>query len=42
LTNEIVKKKMNERYGDKIPMDEIVISPAAIFYSELLMKVKSN
>lgn len=42
LTNEAVKKKMKERYEDKIPMDEIVISPAAIFDSELLTTVKSN
>jgi uncharacterized protein YycO len=42
LTNEAVKKKMKERYGDKIPNDEIVISPAAIFESELLTTVKSN
>lgn len=42
LTNDAVKKKMKERYGDKIPMDEIVISPAAIFDSELLKTVKSN
>ena len=42
LTNDAVKKKMKERYGDKIPMDEIVISPAAIFDSELLMTVKEN
>jgi uncharacterized protein YycO len=42
LTNETVKKKMHERYGDKIPMDEIVISPASIFDSELLTTVKEN
>jgi len=42
LTNEAVKKKMKERYGDNIPMDEIVISPVAIFESDLLMTVKSN
>lgn len=42
LTNEAVKKEMKERYGDKIQMDEIVISPAAIFDSELLITVKSN
>ncbi|OQP50247.1 YiiX family permuted papain-like enzyme [Niastella populi] len=42
LTNEAVKKKMKERYGDKIPLDEIVISPEAIFDSELLITVKSN
>lgn len=42
LTNEAVKKKMKERYGNKIPTEEIVISPAAIFDSELLENVKSN
>ena len=42
LTSEVVRKKMKERYGDKIPMDELVISPAAIFTSELLITVKSN
>jgi hypothetical protein len=42
LTNEAVKKKMKERYSDKIPTNEIVISPAAIFDSELLITVKSN
>ena len=42
LTNPAVKKKMRERYGNKIPTDEIVISPAAIFDSPLLMTVKSN
>jgi hypothetical protein len=33
---------MKERYGDKLPLDEVVISPAAIFNSELLTTVKSN
>ncbi len=42
LTSEAVKKKMKERYGDKIPSEEIVISPAAIFTSELLTTVKAN
>ena len=42
LSNEAVKNKMKERYGNKIPLDEIVISPAAIFDSELLVMVKSN
>jgi len=42
LTHESVRKKMKERYGDNIPMDELVISPAAIFESELLITVKSN
>lgn len=39
LTNKIVKEKMHERYRDNIPEDEIVISPAAIFESELLFTV---
>jgi len=39
LTSEVVKTKMKERYGDKIPMNETVISPAAIFESELLETV---
>lgn len=42
LTNEAVKSKMKERYGDKIPMDEIAISQSPIFDSELLTTVKSN
>jgi hypothetical protein len=42
LTDEIVKKTMQKRYGNNIPMGETVISPAAIFDSELLMTVKSN
>jgi len=42
LSNDVVKQKMKDRYGDKIPLNEIVISPAAIFESELLKTVKSN
>ena len=42
LSNETVKQKMNERYGEKIPMDEIVISPKSIFESKLLTTVKEN
>ena len=42
LTSEIVKKKMKERYGDNIPMNETVISPAAMFDSKLLMTVKTR
>lgn len=42
LTNKAVKKKMVERYGNKIPMNEIVISPSAIFESELLTTVEAN
>jgi uncharacterized protein YycO len=42
LTNEAVKRIMNERYGDRIPLDELVVSPVAIFESELLTTVLSN
>jgi uncharacterized protein YycO len=42
LTNEVVKKKIKDRYGTNIPANEIVISPASIFDSELLITVKSN
>ncbi len=42
LTSAVVKEKMKARYGDNIPMEETVISPAAIFDSELLTTVKAN
>jgi uncharacterized protein YycO len=42
LTSKTVKQKMKERYGDHIPMDETVISPEAVFNSELLLTVESN
>jgi hypothetical protein len=42
LTNEGVKKAMVERYGNKIPYEENVISPAAIFSSPLLIEVESK
>ena len=42
LSNEAVKNKMKERYGDHIPMNEIVISPVRIFESDLLTTVRSN
>ncbi|WP_373549756.1 YiiX family permuted papain-like enzyme [Haliscomenobacter sp.] len=42
LSAEAVKKKMKERYGDRVPLNETVISPAAVFESELLVTVKSN
>lgn len=40
LTNDIVKTKMKERYGDNIPMGEKVISPAAMFNSDKLITVE--
>lgn len=42
LTSAPVKKVMDERYGNDIPYDETVISPASIFDSELLTTVHSN
>ena len=40
LINDIVKAKMKERYGANIPMDEKVISPAAMFNSDKLVTVE--
>lgn len=42
LNNPAVKAKLKERYGNNIPQHEKVISPAAMFDSELLYTVLSN
>ena len=42
LMGEIVSQKLEERYGDNIPWDEQVISPGAMFNSNLLVEVKRN
>lgn len=42
LSSPVVKAKLKERYGNKLPLDETVISPKAIFESELLTTIKSN
>ena len=39
LTSPAVKQKLKQRYGDKIPYQETVISPVAIFNSPLLITV---
>jgi uncharacterized protein YycO len=39
LTDELVKAKMRERYGSRVPLDEPVISPAAMFDSNWLVIV---
>ncbi|HEX8253332.1 MAG TPA: YiiX family permuted papain-like enzyme [Thermoanaerobaculia bacterium] len=39
LSHPAVKKKMRERYGKKIPLNEPVISPSAMFDSKLLVEV---
>jgi uncharacterized protein YycO len=42
LMDDIVMQKLEERYGNDIPMDEIVISPVAVFDSDLLEVIVSN
>lgn len=42
LTSKQVKQKLKERYGKKVPLNEIVISPGSIFESNLLITVYSN
>lgn len=42
LTNNIVKETLKKRYGDKIPMNETVISPASIFMSDKLITIESD
>ena len=42
LTNKIVKAKMKERYGDNLPLNELVISPKALFESTNLKTIQSN
>ncbi|MGL4598703.1 MAG: YiiX family permuted papain-like enzyme [Bacteroidia bacterium] len=42
LSHPIVKKKLRERYGKKIPLKEKVISPGAIFESPLLETVEEK
>jgi len=40
LSNLLVKTKLAERYGDKVPLDERVISPAAVFASPVLQEAR--
>lgn len=42
LSDELVQAKMIERYGDNVPMDEKVISPAAMFNSDKLVTIEAN
>ncbi|MFW5886165.1 MAG: YiiX family permuted papain-like enzyme [Bacteroidota bacterium] len=42
LVDNSVKLKLQERYGDNIPVDELVISPASIFKSGKLITVYNN
>ena len=40
LSSQLVKTAVAERYGEKVPVDEQVISPAAIFNSPLLQDAR--
>lgn len=42
LSHPIVAQKIKERYGNHIPKNEVVISPQAIYESELLKTVIRN
>lgn len=42
LSSPIVKAKMKERYGTKIPFEEPVISPGAMFASDKLITVAQH
>lgn len=42
LSSEIVQRLMKERYGNNIPWDEKVISPAAVFNSDKLITVAQH
>lgn len=39
LSHPVVNAKLKERYGNDLPLDEIVISPAAMFHSDQLVTV---
>jgi hypothetical protein len=39
LSDPIVKTRMRERYGSKVPLEETVISPGEMFSSDLLITV---
>lgn len=40
LSNPLVKEKLNEKYGNKIPLNEPMVSPEDIYKSNLLIDVK--
>lgn len=42
LSDVAVQARLKERYGKQVPMDEDVISPAAMFASPLLIEVGTN
>jgi hypothetical protein len=42
LSHPVVQAKVRERFGDNIPLDETVVSPADIFNSPALETVYEN
>jgi uncharacterized protein YycO len=42
LTEKAVRQKLMERYGENIPKEELVISPASMFNSDQLITVFEN
>jgi hypothetical protein len=42
LSHPAVQAKVKERYGDQVPLDEVVVSPVAIFNATDLMTVYEN
>jgi hypothetical protein len=42
LSHPAVQAKVKERYGDNVPLDELVVSPVAIFNAAELIMVYGN
>ncbi len=42
LSSEAVKQKLQERFGENIPMDEVVISPDKMFHDKKIILVKKT
>jgi uncharacterized protein YycO len=42
LSDSVVREKLLERYGDEIPLNELVISPATMFNSDKLELIVDN
>ncbi|NBB29323.1 YiiX family permuted papain-like enzyme [Cellulophaga sp. BC115SP] len=42
IDHKVVRKKLKERYGERIPLSEKVISPASIFEDSQLIEVERN
>jgi hypothetical protein len=42
LSDPEVKAKMHERYGEQVPLDELAVSPAAMFASPQLLTVSER